>query len=247
MEKVSDYEKIQYLIKQIKIERAYPLSIIEGFQRGEIYVDVVENPTVALFWHYCGFAFIAGLCNEKIMNDIYNMMLNPTKEHNNRLVIQSENSLKIYDTHNITQRDRYIFTYDNTTKYIPVTSGCEIHAITRDNYHLIQGRITPNFSWANKKEFLENGFGYCLMREDRILACAFSAAVSKDYIDIGVEASAEYRGKGYGKVVASAMVQEILRQGKTPMWACDTENEGSMRLACSVGFRVIGTHPWYML
>ena len=55
----------------------------------------------------------------------------------------------------------------------------------------------------------------------------------------------ESRGKGYGKIVAYAMVKEILRREKLPVWDCDTRNEASMRLACSVGFEIIGTHPWY--
>ena len=76
-------------------------------------------------------------------------------------------------------------------------------------------------------------------------ACAFSSGVSKDYVDIGVETAEECRGKGYGKIVAYAMVKEILRRGKLPVWDCDTRNEASMRLACSVGFEIIGTHPWY--
>ena len=54
-----------------------------------------------------------------------------------------------------------------------------------------------------------------------------------------------YRGKGYGKIVAAAMVKETLRRGKIPVWGCDTRNEASMRLALSVGFETVGTHPWY--
>ena len=56
---------------------------------------------------------------------------------------------------------------------------------------------------------------------------------------------------GYNLVVVpigllvSAMVNETLRRGKTPTWGCDTRNEASMRLACSTGFEVSGTHEWY--
>ncbi len=48
-----------------------------------------------------------------------------------------------------------------------------------------------------------------------------------------------------GRIVAAEMVEEILRRGKTPVWDCDIRNEASMRLACSVGFEIVGTHPWY--
>ena len=105
--------------------------------------------------------------------------------------------------------------------------------------------IIPSFSWSNQEEFIKNGFGYCLVDEGRMLACAFASGVSKEYVDIGVETAEECRGKGYGRIVAAEMVKEILRRGKTPVWGCDIRNESSMRLACSVGFEIIGTHPWY--
>lgn len=31
------------------------------------------------------------------------------------------------------------------------------------------------------------------------------------------------------------------------IWGCDIMNEGSMRLACSLGFEIRGTHPWYKI
>ena len=64
-------------------------------------------------------------------------------------------------------------------------------------------------------------------------------------MDIGVETAEECRGKGYGRLVSAAMVKETLRRGKIPVWDCDTRNEASMRLACSVGFKIVGTHQWY--
>ena len=109
----------------------------------------------------------------------------------------------------------------------------------------MSGKIIPTFSWEDKRTFLEKGFGYCLIKDGHMAACAFSSGVSKDYVDIGVETAEECRGKGYGKIVAYAMVKEILRREKLPVWDCDTRNEASMRLACSVGFEIIGTHPWY--
>lgn len=42
------------------MKKVYPFSIMEGFQQGEVYVDNKDNPSVALIWHYCGFAHIVG-------------------------------------------------------------------------------------------------------------------------------------------------------------------------------------------
>lgn len=245
MERLLDYSKVDTLIKQINVEKVYPLSIVEGYQDGKIYVDNAEKPTVALFWHYCGFAFIAGKYSESECNEIIDMMTNPTENHSKRLVIQSEN--KLAGLGSLLCRDRYIFSFANQTAKAVVPDGCRLCFITDDNYDLLRGRIVPTFSWGSKQSFLNKGFGVCLIKNDEMVACAFSAAVSKEYVDIGVETSEKYRGNGYGKVVAAAMVDEIIRQGKVPTWACDTQNVGSMKIACSVGFKIEGTHPWYTL
>ena len=248
MKIISDYKKIERFLEQIHIEKAYPYSMIEGYQSGEVYVNDIDYPTAALFWHYCGFAFPTGDCTKDMKNEIYKMMLNPSEAHRSRFIIQADNDDPFTEATALPRRERYIFSFEKPVHRISISANrARLCAITNENYCHLQGRIVPSFSWRNKAEFLKNGFGYCLRKGHDILACAFSAAVSGDYVDIGVETSETYRGNGYGKIVASAMVEEILRQGKTPMWACDTENEGSMRLACSVGFRIVGSHPWYRL
>ena len=55
MKKLTDYKKIRHLTDQISVEKVYPLSILEGIQSGEIYVDDADSPNAALIWHYCGF------------------------------------------------------------------------------------------------------------------------------------------------------------------------------------------------
>ena len=62
----------------------------------------------------------------------------------------------------------------------------KLKRISSDNYELMTGRIIPTFSWESRDEFLKNGFGYCLIEGDRMVACAFSSAISNGFVDIGV-------------------------------------------------------------
>lgn len=41
-----------------KYGNVYPLSIAEGYQQGDIYVNSINNTKNVLFWHFSGFAFI---------------------------------------------------------------------------------------------------------------------------------------------------------------------------------------------
>ena len=246
MKKLDEYRKVAHLLKEINVEKAYPLSIVEGYQRGEIYVDNADHPMCALFWHYCGFAFIAGSYTEHI-DEICEMMNNLPSDNSNRLVLQSKNDIAELEVNNMIRRERYCFTFVGPIGEICIPDGCKVCPISSDNYDLIHGRIIPAFSWKDKEDFLKNGFGFCLMKGNEVLSSAFSAAISNEYVDIGIETNEKYRGNGYGKTVAAAMAEQILYQEKKPTWACDIQNEGSMRLACKVGFRVDGVHPWYKI
>ena len=62
---------------RISAEKVYSLSIMEGIQEGEIFVDDDNAPSIALLWHYCGFANIAGECNDVFIKEmIYNDLNN---------------------------------------------------------------------------------------------------------------------------------------------------------------------------
>jgi RimJ/RimL family protein N-acetyltransferase len=100
----------------------------------------------------------------------------------------------------------------------------------------VKGRITPAFSWQSPETFQQNGMGFCAVCGDIPAGWAFSAAVSDNEIDIGVETAAEHRRNGLAEACASAMIQEILRRGKTPVWACAGQNAASAALACKLGF-----------
>ena len=249
MIKLTDYGKIEHLLDQIKIEKVYPLSILEGIQKGEIYADNDETPTAALIWHYCGFANILGAYDERFIEETMKMMQDPPEGHSGRMALQTENDCRLEDmilkTPMVARYERFVFEFAGEKDSIAQTKETDLEEINADNYESMKGKIVPTFSWENKEAFIKNGFGYCLIKDGQMLACAFASGISKDYVDIGVETAEECRGKGYGRLVSAAMVKETLRRGKIPVWDCDTRNEASMRLACSVGFKIVGTHQWY--
>ena len=74
------------------------------------------------------------------------------------------------------------------------------------------------------------------MDGEKVIAVAFSAAVSSDEVDIGIETDESYRHQGLAKVLADKMCREIILQGKKPVWAHSVSNEGSKYTAESVGF-----------
>ena len=78
----------------------------------------------------------------------------------------------------------------------------QIEQINAGNISKIEGRIIPSFSWESPEQFLEEGFGYVALDRGQVCAVAFSAAVSSDEVDIGVEtAEAKSIREGYQQLM----------------------------------------------
>jgi len=77
-------------INTIDHGNVYPLSIAEGFQHGEIYESLDEKS--AFIWHRCGFAFVAGVCDEPFLESVYELLID--KNHTNQNYNQYDDEIK---------------------------------------------------------------------------------------------------------------------------------------------------------
>ena len=78
--------------------------------------------------------------------------------------------------------------------------------------------------------------GDIYVNDGKVCAVAFSAAVSLDEIDIGVETHEDYRRNGLAALLTNKMCEHIIEIGKKPVWAHATSNTGSMNTALKCGF-----------
>lgn len=212
----------------------YPLSIAEGFQDGNVIFS--DDSKAALFWHYCGFAYLSGSVEESFLEKIYQEYFEKTLDR--RFVLITDNS-KVIDffsnKEDIVTDKRVEYRFGDFLQSSPECKY-KVEPISANNYDRIHGNIVPTFSWSSKEHFLKNGFGFVALDVDKVIAVAFSAAVSSDEVDIGVETDENYRHQGLAKVVADRMCREIISQGKKPVWAHAIANEGSKYTALGVGF-----------
>lgn len=111
-----------------------------------------------------------------------------------------------------------------------------VEEISEKNIERIHGRIIPSFSWDSSEAFLEKGLGYVAADGEKIAAVAFSSAVSSEEIDIGVETDPDYRRRGLSAKLTSRMCDEIIREGKSPVWAHAAVNVASGKTAERAGF-----------
>lgn len=250
------YSKFIELAKANTCNTVYPMSVAEGFQQGDIFTDCLVHPTFALFWHVSGFAYLTGKPDKEYLNDIYDLMVNKSGENPRRFVLElkdEEVAGYFQNKKNVEEHPRYRFRLQEKFGNSDIRMTC--NEVLPDGYELkevgaellsqISGRIVPSLFWSSAEEFLEKGKGYCIVYGDEVAAVAFSAAVSSNQVDIGIETVEAHRRKGLAAVVAKKMIEYVKSIHKEPVWDCDASNTGSRCTAEKVGFGVIAEHAYY--
>ena len=231
-EKYADMLKNAEYARNCSANSVYPMSMAEGFQDG----TVISDGDAVLFWHYAGFAYISGNPDEKFLNKIYRKYFQKEPERRFVLVTDDPKVEEFFagkEGVRLEKRAEYRF-----GKLPNAARECKYRTeqISGTNYDRIHGKIVPDFSWASREQFLKNGFGFVALDGEKVIAVVFSAAVSSEEVDIGIETDESYRHKGLAKVLADRMCREIIKQGRQPVWAHSVSNEGSKRTAESAGF-----------
>lgn len=233
----ASYPNIIQQIEKSPCGTVYPLSIAEMRQYGDIYKD----DDSVLLWHYCGFAFLYGACDNSFLEAVYNMFLSSCSDLSRRFILFSANPKVIEFFRNkqdIVFGKRYNYEYPSDQPVIrgEIRPDFRICQFDKDMFNNIQGRITPRFSWRDASEFLDHGMGYCVLHRKKAVSWAFSAAVSRDEIDIGIETASDFRHMGLGLAAAEKMIRFCFEQHKRPVWSCDVNNIASQKIAEKLGF-----------
>ena len=240
LRKVESSEYAKYADADWAPSHAYPLAVIEGIQKGDIY----EGGGAVLLWQYCGFAYIAGNVSEEFLDAVYEDFI--TAELERRFVLITDDEMIIGylgGKPDVVTEKRFEFEHDMKSGSEQAKAAeaknpdLKIVPVTAENISNIKGRIIPAFSWDSNEAFLEKGLGYAAMDGERVAAVAFSSAVCSDEIDIGVETDPDYRNRGLAAGVAGKMCEAVLALGKKPIWSCAAMNIASAKTAECIGFR----------
>lgn len=210
----------------------YTLPIAEGVQGGRIFT---LGDTV-LFWHFCGFAYLAGSPDADALAELSDFILQADTRF---LLITDDSAVTAFfaddPAFQISRRVYYVGVRDVPPPALP--EGFTLRRIGAERLPRLHGRIVPAFSWDSPERFLQRGFGFCITQGDCGAAWAFTAAISSLHCDIGVETVPAFRGMGLAKCAAYAVLQEIISSGRTPCWAHHEANIGSQKIAQALGFQ----------
>lgn len=242
---MTDYRNYIHWARRCTANEVYPLSIAEGFQSGDIFVNDGDTTESVLFWHCCGFGYISGAAFDAFLADIYKMFFEAKPKKRFVLITDDEKVAEFFRQKGMETEERYEYDYDEEKGAGDISYDKErfrIAGIDTLNITKIKGRIVPSFSWESPERFFIYGFGYVAMEKDEVCAVAFSSAVSSAQVDIGVETAENCRKNGLASALADQMCKQILKLGKKPTWAHAADNEGSESTALKCGFKKIKTN-----
>lgn len=251
------YQQLVYLSTEITCETSYPASILDGLQTGRILVDDPIVPQAAIFWHYCGIAYVTGKTNNPDFIQTLYTLLDRTYEPNQRsfyLIVTKEahNWVTILDSFHeknpdIQKRKRNSFIFNQHSfqesflnmNVSALSDGFSYFEILPNHLSRLSGRVIPSYSWDNYDDFFKfgKGFGIYDVTNNRIVSTSFSSGIGDGKIDIGIETQPNYRRMGFATLAAARMIKYTLENDMLPDWGCDAMNQGSILTALKVGFK----------
>jgi hypothetical protein len=219
---------------------------IEGNSISRIIVDNKEQPTAALI--AMGWCFLGG--NEKNagfnrgLRDLFATEIMPELDDGNFMVYSFSDEWK----HVLDEmlKDYKVRRIDRTVLDLDPELFRERHGGWRERmpagYHirrvdsqLADGLPGIGSSWGSVDNFLAKGFGFCVMKDDKVISRCSTVHVGGGRTETAIETDKEYRRQGFGTLAACAYIEHCLENELLPEWGC-FYNEASGLIAEKLGF-----------
>jgi len=268
----SEYYRILLPLKQVKINHLFAKAVLLGHVSGKVYVDQTMNPTSFYICHPYGMSLLFGSTRNEEFNlwllgyalnnlktrdsyewlqaypETWNLKMNKLLK---KYLIKSEDADYLTDEHGIEVNVRVNFKFNKTTflnlkdKYPP---DAVIPIRTTDKiFDNIKGSVIPGRFWDNAGDFIKRAVAFSVLEGDKVAATAFSAFVIGSQLEIGIETTEGFRGKGYATAACSALIDYCLEFDLEPVWGCKLGNTASYLLAQKLGFEPVIYWPFYRL
>ena len=268
-----EYHKVLKPLQQVEINHLFADAVALGHVNGQIYVDNANEPTSFYIEHPYGMALLLGNSSNEAFNDwLLNQALNTFKTRNRYewlqafpktwndqiatawatyLVKQKDNTDDGFNSNKIEENTRVNFRFNQATyfelKSRLLLSDAQVIRTDRQTFENMQGSVIPKRFWNNAEDFCSRAVAFSVMDGESVACTAFSAFVVGNQLEIGIETSDNYRGKGYAIATCAALIDYCLEHGYEPVWGCKLENTASYLLAQKLGFEPTVYWPFYRL
>ncbi|GKX30717.1 hypothetical protein SH1V18_31970 [Vallitalea longa] len=253
-----------YKVKKLYSHMNYYLEIISTIEKksGLIFVDDEKNPQTACIYNNQHNFYITGKATNKtfnenlskyILNDICSSMVETDcldfYIHFSDMDSWEEEIKNIFGQHYVSRINWRYYQFDTERSNIKVElpegyllKKIDAELLNRKDLKNIEKIIewTSTEGWLNQEDFLNNGFGFCIITGQNIVSWCLADYVISNRCEIGIETDEDYRRKGFASIVVSACVKHCLSIGIDHIgWRCFESNIGSRKTAEKVGFKLL--------
>ncbi|HUT80323.1 MAG TPA: GNAT family N-acetyltransferase [Candidatus Bathyarchaeia archaeon] len=269
-----DFKKALSVISEIEFNNSVN-AIIELTHKGRIWVDSFNKPKIALFWDTERRFYLVGDFTNKQINDDLRFLFENTifpSGLSQRLtqwtfyfapfeweqvlldLLKENHPLTDYRLYYLFDRKRCSL-QPNWSEGIPEEYQLElidqVFLETKSNYENYNEIISEIAYWKSLDKFMEEGYGYCITTDEKIVSWCLGEYVSpkQKRIEVGIETYEPYQHKGFAFKTGSAFVNHSLTKKYSVGWHCWESNIPSVKTAEKIGYQLIQKYPtlfgWY--
>ena len=236
--------------------------IVCGSNSGEVWVDSLESPAIAMVWseHLQCFQWMgspAGCFPATGLDDFMNDEIPAFAMEKGLDYVEyaCDNAqwytfvLNALPKYSIEESWQLVYKWpldvNTSDPFAELPSGYQMHRIDAGFLHAIAGGSkvnNPGFlldmlipCWGDQNDFLRLGNGYVAMHEGDIVSVAFTDSRYLDTCTIGVETMEQHRKKGLSSTLAKALIRDLRGQHMNVWWDCMECNTASQKTAEKAG------------
>lgn len=259
-----DYEKVRLLFKEMYRDVS-AAAVINGNNPGTIWVDNKNKPRSAFMDSPEGYILVGDPSNKNFSNALNKLFVEQIYPESSK---KGKHSFEIHCTgiwedriYNVILKGKlpvkipcahYLFREMKIPDWKErLPEGFEIYRVDRQflkkNYFKGFDEVISRVEeWGSVDNFIEKGFGFCLVHEDTIISRCIADCVSDTRCEIGIGTNHEYRNRGFGALTATATVEYSLDNGFSEIgWHTSQTNIASRKTALAVGFEKVEDYYVY--
>jgi hypothetical protein len=242
--------------------------IVSGECKGSLWIDDVENPSLALVYSFAvgSYAIMGNPQKESIYDQFYSFLINDffhkLKEKNindfefSVETIETQNHiLAMFSDKKIYREDEFSYQKkERTVEQIQIPLEYTIAKVNSDfvdqleheeyeNKKFIKERLLE--SWGTYNNFLNKSTAFVALKQKRIVAVIVGTARFRNIIPIDIETEEQHRNKGLAFALTQFFVNECTKNQMIAHWNCVDSNIASKQTAQKAGFVLIKKKPYY--
>jgi RimJ/RimL family protein N-acetyltransferase len=228
---------------EAKSHMALVHTVLEGRQRGSIFVDDLAAPATVFVCPVSGFCFLFGEAGSGCFERFLPQLLTEHLPEKGAVFATSTAWRETLDGLLLRKVVRIGFEFHPSA---PVTADTEREMPPGLTLEPMGASVLEKWSpgidpwvvriWGGPERFAASAFGTAVMRKGRIVSFCATGAIGGGEAEAEVGTVPELRGRGLATRAARAFVAQCRERGLRPAWNCVAGNAPSLALAWKLGF-----------